>query len=771
MDVYSLGACLYTFIYGRIPFTAQSIAELFQVVPVQELEFPDTPRTSPVLKDILENMLEKNPEHRLTLGEAAGHPWITDNGRLPPVNVVAPSSLKKKKEHRTPQNIHRHPHGIPPQQTSARTSDASPETDQADELLSKLLQDDLKVVTYTQGQCIYRQGERRKELLFILQGSVDVVHKAVPSDEEAAKKRNEEATSEPRLVGPHPIGNSSAGHHCDHGHKSDQERGVVHGGGSMMQDSYQRNLQQQEQHPSTHIDRHAGDIEVIEVEPWEHGESHHTKNPLGNGASYNNYYNNNQEEGQKEDQNSSNSAIKPSTPNDKVSFSVVTGDASSSQSASRDASTPTILLKRKNSLVPPLSSPPHVWPAAHRIFDLQSARQNENDDDDTKDADGVDSIRTMDAPSADNNEYIRRDNESIDGASIDISRRHSRSLASEHSFHLSLGPAISSSSASYLAHHSSLESMRRLESSLTIHEEYTNAATNIIGTASTATNVQEDDEHGADRLVGRGHFYNIGLESMATTPGGGATPASITPLTSARLSQNRTSAVRDDAAVAGMHAKHGDGILGVSVGRGTGSNPQHELDVALDSMMNHHPKRKFSTITAHPLLGTPEASMSFKQEENDAVPVEHHGVTKVHQCVAPSVLDCASGRDENARTTDVATANAMHQDASRSKVPALAVHTVQQPHGGSGKSERNDTTAAAMPVKSDDYVPPGVVSAARSAVQVTSDLRYDAASGSTKGNEYLLAVRGPGEFFGEMALIGMLLITTKRMFFNFMDDR
>ena len=32
-DVYALGACLFTFVYGRIPFSAPSVYQLFQARP------------------------------------------------------------------------------------------------------------------------------------------------------------------------------------------------------------------------------------------------------------------------------------------------------------------------------------------------------------------------------------------------------------------------------------------------------------------------------------------------------------------------------------------------------------------------------------------------------------------------------------------------------------------------------------------------------------------------------------------------------------------
>jgi [calcium/calmodulin-dependent protein kinase] kinase len=82
-DVYALGASLYTFAYGRIPFTASTVQELFTIVQTQPLQFPDSPVISQELKDLLLGLLEKRPEHRLTLQQVAQHPWITEHGQYP----------------------------------------------------------------------------------------------------------------------------------------------------------------------------------------------------------------------------------------------------------------------------------------------------------------------------------------------------------------------------------------------------------------------------------------------------------------------------------------------------------------------------------------------------------------------------------------------------------------------------------------------------------------------------------------------------------------
>jgi serine/threonine protein kinase len=54
-----MGACLFTFVYGRIPFSAPTVYQLFQIVQTEPLHFPDEPQVSDDLKDLLSRMLHK----------------------------------------------------------------------------------------------------------------------------------------------------------------------------------------------------------------------------------------------------------------------------------------------------------------------------------------------------------------------------------------------------------------------------------------------------------------------------------------------------------------------------------------------------------------------------------------------------------------------------------------------------------------------------------------------------------------------------------------
>ena len=63
-----MGACLFTFVFGRIPFTAPNLIKLFKVVQNEPLRFPEDTPISEDLRHLLTRMLEKV----IRLGETRG---------------------------------------------------------------------------------------------------------------------------------------------------------------------------------------------------------------------------------------------------------------------------------------------------------------------------------------------------------------------------------------------------------------------------------------------------------------------------------------------------------------------------------------------------------------------------------------------------------------------------------------------------------------------------------------------------------------------------
>mmetsp|Transcript_1563 Transcript_1563/g.2809 ORF Transcript_1563/g.2809 Transcript_1563/m.2809 type:complete len:543 (-) Transcript_1563:63-1691(-) len=74
-DIWSLGATLYFLVFGRGPFVSNSIFELQRMICTEPLTFPsDT--ISDDLKDLLMQMLERQPDKRPSASEITSHPWV-----------------------------------------------------------------------------------------------------------------------------------------------------------------------------------------------------------------------------------------------------------------------------------------------------------------------------------------------------------------------------------------------------------------------------------------------------------------------------------------------------------------------------------------------------------------------------------------------------------------------------------------------------------------------------------------------------------------------
>ncbi|KAI3354123.1 hypothetical protein L3Q82_018673, partial [Scortum barcoo] len=83
LDVWAMGVTLYCFVFGKCPFYDEYIVSLHNKIKNKPVEFPDTPSISEELRELIERMLDKNPETRFTIPEIKLHPWVTENGSNP----------------------------------------------------------------------------------------------------------------------------------------------------------------------------------------------------------------------------------------------------------------------------------------------------------------------------------------------------------------------------------------------------------------------------------------------------------------------------------------------------------------------------------------------------------------------------------------------------------------------------------------------------------------------------------------------------------------
>ena len=74
-DVWGLGLTLYAMVFLQLPFWAEGVAPLFEMILTFQLELPRH-AYSPAFADLLQRMLEKDPERRITASEILRHPWV-----------------------------------------------------------------------------------------------------------------------------------------------------------------------------------------------------------------------------------------------------------------------------------------------------------------------------------------------------------------------------------------------------------------------------------------------------------------------------------------------------------------------------------------------------------------------------------------------------------------------------------------------------------------------------------------------------------------------
>ncbi|KXZ56467.1 hypothetical protein GPECTOR_1g418 [Gonium pectorale] len=161
-DVYALGACLYTLLFGRIPFSAPNLYKLFQVVQNEPVKYPPDVPISEELKDLLKGMLTKNPRERIAMSDLMKHDWVTMNKKFP---------LKPYRELRDGESQEMH-NGVT---CGMSFAEANPKPD----FLTGLANISRHERVYQEGDIIMRQGETGAYLLYIVSGTVDILVKLV----------------------------------------------------------------------------------------------------------------------------------------------------------------------------------------------------------------------------------------------------------------------------------------------------------------------------------------------------------------------------------------------------------------------------------------------------------------------------------------------------------------------------------------------------------------------------------------------------------------
>ncbi|KAL7198165.1 hypothetical protein ACSBR2_020648 [Camellia fascicularis] len=81
-DTWAMGVSLYCMVFGKYPFLGDTLQDTYDKIVNNPLSLPD--RVNPLLKNLLEGLLCKDPRHRMTLGAVSEHAWVVgEEGPIP----------------------------------------------------------------------------------------------------------------------------------------------------------------------------------------------------------------------------------------------------------------------------------------------------------------------------------------------------------------------------------------------------------------------------------------------------------------------------------------------------------------------------------------------------------------------------------------------------------------------------------------------------------------------------------------------------------------
>ena len=81
-DVWSVGVVFYQMLFGKLPWSGHTQADLYKSIKSKELEFPSFPEVPPIVQDLISRMLGIEESQRYSWPEVFSHPFVVENIKL-----------------------------------------------------------------------------------------------------------------------------------------------------------------------------------------------------------------------------------------------------------------------------------------------------------------------------------------------------------------------------------------------------------------------------------------------------------------------------------------------------------------------------------------------------------------------------------------------------------------------------------------------------------------------------------------------------------------
>jgi [calcium/calmodulin-dependent protein kinase] kinase len=75
-DVWAIGIIMYVFLFGKLPFVSESTSDLFEEICGVEVQLPV--KVSSSCKDLLFDLLKKDPTERIKMSNVLQHRWMCE---------------------------------------------------------------------------------------------------------------------------------------------------------------------------------------------------------------------------------------------------------------------------------------------------------------------------------------------------------------------------------------------------------------------------------------------------------------------------------------------------------------------------------------------------------------------------------------------------------------------------------------------------------------------------------------------------------------------